>query len=971
MVPIKDPSFIGRKIDCPKCKYRFVVEDPSADEEAADEAEGGAPAPQAPAKKGAKATGVTAKKPANGQAAPAKKKPGAKVSREAAAGPGEAAAKKKKPSMTLMLGIGGAAVGVLLLTVCAYFLFFRGSSSTPPKSPPRNPGGPPAVAKPNADNPANPGEGDQAPEGGAKAAVTASPAADVTNLLPGDAEAVMSINVDRLVNSSVREAAFFTPGAFRPDAFQSVMGFPVEKMVRVVWSARHFGMPDGWQFSVVRTTTPVTLETLKNLKLVKDPKSPIEGHDFYTVTGELDSLSRYLFTRQNSKPLSLHLIDDKTLVLAHEEPMRAFLAARPTPAAPAEAPAAGGEDQGGKPDAGNPPKGPPAPGGKGPEGGAPTPAAGGPPMPGGAGAPAAPAKPGAPAGQPAQATGAYTTIKPDLKAMLDELESGKQPVILSLAAEVQVAVNLLQQRGTDDVLAEVWKIHQLDQVTVIGLALQQLTTNRMKGLVGYQCKSEKVAEAAEKAVREVGPELAERLGSDLNLRIRFPTGGGDSAEGPSRAPFPGPGMGGAFPGSGPMRGGSGMPPGMYGPGAGGYGPRGPGGGAMGPMGRGGPMGGGTYGPGMGYGGGVGGPVPPRAGEPSQDEDDSSRKDPNASTITVRVNERTVILSFDLNLKDNVPTYEHFLKEAGLLVLQAKGREDMSGRSRMHELAKGLERYVKKNGAFPRGTAERPSGPVRAGLPWPPEQRVSWMADLLPFLGRGEFADVEKRVQREKSWNDPENLQSAQTLIPYYLAHDYPQSTWWATYPGMVLPVANTHFVGVAGLGMDAAEYTATDPAAAKRLGVFGYDRSTRPADIKDGPEKTIVLLQVPAAYRTPWLAGGGSTVRGVPEKGSVRPFVCATYEGKPGTFAVMADFKVRFIPATISDQDFQALCTINGGEKVDVDKVAPVVPAPELKAELKTPTAPAAAPAKAPAPTTSAEKTPAAPPAAAKEGKTP
>ena len=35
-VPIRDPKLIGRKIDCPKCKYRFVVEEP--EEAEADEA---------------------------------------------------------------------------------------------------------------------------------------------------------------------------------------------------------------------------------------------------------------------------------------------------------------------------------------------------------------------------------------------------------------------------------------------------------------------------------------------------------------------------------------------------------------------------------------------------------------------------------------------------------------------------------------------------------------------------------------------------------------------------------------------------------------------------------------------------------------------------------------------------------------------------------------------------------------------
>ena len=38
MVPIRDPKLIGRKIDCPKCKYRFVVEEPAEEgDEAAEE----------------------------------------------------------------------------------------------------------------------------------------------------------------------------------------------------------------------------------------------------------------------------------------------------------------------------------------------------------------------------------------------------------------------------------------------------------------------------------------------------------------------------------------------------------------------------------------------------------------------------------------------------------------------------------------------------------------------------------------------------------------------------------------------------------------------------------------------------------------------------------------------------------------------------------------------------------------------
>jgi hypothetical protein len=88
---------------------------------------------------------------------------------------------------------------------------------------------------------------------------------------------------------------------------------------------------------------------------------------------------------------------------------------------------------------------------------------------------------------------------------------------------------------------------------------------------------------------------------------------------------------------------------------------------------------------------------------------------------------------------------------------------------------------------------------------------------------------------------------------------------------------------------------------------------------------------VPATYPTCWLAGGGSTIRGVPETGSCEEFVCTSYKGQKGTFAIMADGKVRFISESVLRNQpdvFRAMCTIAGGEEIeDFDKVAPVVPA--------------------------------------------
>src|SRR5262249_6677392 len=152
------------------------------------------------------------------------------------------------------------------------------------------------------------------------------------------------------------------------------------------------------------------------------------------------------------------------------------------------------------------------------------------------------------------------------------------------------------------------------------------------------------------------------------------------------------------------------------------------------------------------------------------------------------------------------------------------------------------------------------------------------------------------------------------------------------YPGrnslvnLMFQPAATHWVAIAGVGLDAAEYAAGDAATAKKAGIFGYDRVTSKADIKDGPANTIAFLLVPPEHKAPWLAGGGATVRAVPDESEdARPlaqFVCITFpgktedkkwEGKRGTLAIMADGAVRFIPADLPVATFRALCTIAGG----------------------------------------------------------
>jgi len=516
----------------------------------------------------------------------------------------------------------------------------------------------------------------------------------------------------------------------------------------------------------------------------------------------------------------------------------------------------------------------------------------------------------------------YLTIKTALKNLLDKLEEGKQPII-SVAGDINADPSqIIKQLEQNPLAGDMRQIQAgLGEITALGWALYTFKSDKLAGMIGVDCKSEDSARNSEKLARLVVPLLLPTIGKELNIKIAM----GEQNNAPGGPQFPGgsqPPVG-MMPGS-QAPGGTLIPPSGAATGAGGGGaappPRGGVGGAGAMMPPPGMQPGMMPPPGMQPGGMFpGGGMQPGGSSPGGGQEHAS------STVTVTLREKSVLLAFDLTLTDSA--YQKVLGIVSMGFVQARGRSDMaSGKSHTQDLAAALKAYVLQNKQFPRGTADRESPQERGNLPTYPDQRVSWMAELLPFLGQGEYTPLYRQINpKAKSWREDENLMAAQTLIPAFLAAGYPDTTWWGLFPGVNAPVANTHFVGIAGIGMDAAEYQANDPSVAKKLGVFGYDRITRADDVKDGLGNTIVAIQVPATFKSPWLAGGGSTIRGVPEKDSIKPFVCASHNGKRGTFAIMGDGKVRFLAETTSDADFQALCTIGGGEEVDVKAVAPEV----------------------------------------------
>jgi hypothetical protein len=337
-------------------------------------------------------------------------------------------------------------------------------------------------------------------------------------------------------------------------------------------------------------------------------------------------------------------------------------------------------------------------------------------------------------------------------------------------------------------------------------------------------------------------------------------------------------------------------------------------------------------------------VPPGQPGAAQPEDDDKDEDKDASRIKVTATDKTY-LQFTLHFIMDNQSFEKMKSIAQLVMSGLRGELDLAGGDfNRHDLAAAVKRLPEKDQRFPRGALKRdvPSGRLGA-RPWEPNDRQSWMVELLPFLGE-ETLYAHLQANRQASWKDPVNWAAAATVVPQFQDPSYPAGSRYVRYPGIPVRAATTHFVGISGVGPDAAEFPPGHPAA----GIFGYDRETALKELKEskdgkGLSSTILMAQVPPLYGSPWLAGGGSTVRGVPETGSVRPFVSVQANGQRGTYVLMADGSVRFIGENVSDSVFKALATIKGNlpEDAALDTVAPPVAPPKKAAP--TPAAPAGA----------------------------
>ena len=223
---------------------------------------------------------------------------------------------------------------------------------------------------------------------------------------------------------------------------------------------------------------------------------------------------------------------------------------------------------------------------------------------------------------------------------------------------------------------------------------------------------------------------------------------------------------------------------------------------------------------------------------------------------------------------------------------------------MH-IGQALTGYHDKHGTFPAGTVPNPN--------LAPDRRLSFYVSILPHLAvdprlgksrearQKEWEDLAKGFALDQPWAAEVNRRWAAVRISWFhCPGDLSQAAQGAP--------ALTSYVGIAGVGEDAASL----PADAPNAGVFGYDRKVAKKQVTRG-ESHVMMVAETGRENGPWAAGGYATVRGLdrgqqPFLGPGRPFG-GLHPG--GTFVLYVDGSTRFLGDAIGPQVFESLATIH------------------------------------------------------------
>ncbi len=181
---------------------------------------------------------------------------------------------------------------------------------------------------------------------------------------------------------------------------------------------------------------------------------------------------------------------------------------------------------------------------------------------------------------------------------------------------------------------------------------------------------------------------------------------------------------------------------------------------------------------------------------------------------------------------------------------------------LRQVGGGVLNYQSINNAFPPG--------VVANSALPPDRRLSWLTTLPPYMEqKTKEAHVAQALHEQLDtslgWDAGGNEAVAHAAALFCRCPAHP-------FADPRVARGATSYIGLAGVGRDAAELPRGDPLA----GIFGFDRVVRAADLTAGATQTLLATET-ARDNGPWTAGGRPTVRGLdraetPYIGPGRPF---------------------------------------------------------------------------------------------------